>query len=264
MSRLAILYSFLFALLLLLPATSDTARFADPEDPSDGRWVLVQLEEPREIVHEEKIPDWQGDESEWVESGNPGSIPLLIRYLRSSDESVQRAALAEFAGMGSKAKPAAPAVLAALNDPESSIRVEAAATLVHMNVHSQAALRALRKELKAEDATAREQAARTIGELVKPPVFLGSCCWGPDPPPVARPWVGKQTLPAQVEALRDQAPSVRTQVAHTLGLLGPDAKPAVAALAKKALRDKEKAVREAAEQALQRINRKPAAKPVRK
>lgn len=256
MSRLAILYSGLFALLLVLPSTPGPARFGPPEASLEDPWISVQLEEPRAAIPEEADGARQGAEPEWVDSGNPDSIPLLIRYLRGHEEIIQLAALAEFAGMGPKAKRAAPAILDALSDPKSSIRVEAAATLIHMNVESQAAIRALRKELKAEDAAAREHAALTIGELIKPPERNFISCWGPDPPPrVARPWLGKRILPALVEALPDQAPKVRAAVAHALGLIGSDARSAVPALTK-ALKDEEASVREAAKRSLQRINRR--------
>jgi hypothetical protein len=137
------------------------------------------------------------DESGWIESGNPTSIPLLIRYLKSQDEIVQRGALAEFAGMGEKARKAAPAVVEVLKDPKSSIRVEAAVTLIHMNVQARAAVRTLAKELRSEDAAARRRAAKAIEELVNPPEVLGTSCWGPDPPPrIARPWVRKAVAQA--------------------------------------------------------------------
>lgn len=263
MSRLAILYSGLFALLVLLPSTMGTARFRpletpleELEDPS----VSVQWEEPHEAIDEEEVRLKQGVESAWVESGSSDSMPLLIRYLRSQEEIIQLAALAEFAGMAARAKPAVPAILDALNDPKSSIRVEAAATLIHMNVQSQAAVRALRKELKAKEATARAHAAWAIGQLVKPSELLGTSCWGPDPPPrVARPWVGKRTLAALVGALADRQPKVRAEAAHTLGLLGSGAKPAVPALAR-ALKDEAASVREAAKQSLRKIDRREAPK----
>jgi HEAT repeat protein len=256
MSRLAILYSGLFVLMLLLPSTSDPARLAPPNEPLDEFSASVQLEAPRESVLEEVIPAERAAESEWVESGNSANIPLLIRYLGSSDEIAQGMALAEFAGMGPKAKPAVPAILAALSDPKCLIRVEAAATLIHMDVQSKAAIRALRKELKAEDAAARAHAVWTIGQLVNPPPPLCTGCWGPDPPPwVARPWVGKQTLPTLVEVLTDHDPNLRATVAHTVGLIGPNARPAVPALTK-ALKDEEEAVRETAKVSLRRINRR--------
>jgi hypothetical protein len=259
MSRLAILYSGLFALLLLLPSTMGAARLTPHEEPLEGPLASVQLEEPQEVVPEKE--GWAGrePESEWVVSGSPESIPLLIRYLRGGEEIVQLAALAEFAGMGSKAKPAAPAIREALSDPKSFIRLEAAATLIDMNVPSPAAVETLRKELKAKDAIDRVWAASTIGQLIQPQEYLGTCCWGPDPPPrVARPWVGKRTLPALIEALGDEDPKVRAQVARTLGLIGPGAKAAVPALTK-ALKDEESAVREAAKQSLRKINRRAAA-----
>jgi hypothetical protein len=156
---------------------------------------LVQLEPPFEEVKLDgndpvaEVPD----ESGWVGPGNPDSIPLLIRYLKSRDELVQHAALAEFAGMGAKAKTAVPSVVEALQDSKSSIRVEAAVTLIHMNVQAKAAISALVKELRSEDAAARAGATGAIDELVNPPPeVLGTNCWGPDPPPrIARPWVRK-------------------------------------------------------------------------
>src|SRR5208282_3517978 len=97
---------------------------------------LVQLEAPSEEVNlagDRDIAE-EVDESGWVSPGNPDSIPLLIRYLKSEEEIVQVAALAEFAGMGAKAKKAVPAIVEALQDQKGSIRVEAALTLIHMNV----------------------------------------------------------------------------------------------------------------------------------
>src|SRR5262249_12094681 len=148
----------------------------------------------------------EADESGWVQSGNPASIPLLIRYLRFSElELTKRRALAEFTGMGARAKVAVPAVVEALNDPIGSIRGEAAATLIHMNAESKAAVGALIAELKAEDAVSRARAAQVIGDLIDPPtVDLGTNCWGPSPPPrIARPWIGKLTFSALVEARKD-------------------------------------------------------------
>jgi len=157
--------------------------------------ALVQLEAPSEEVDLNGGHNFaeEGDESGWVDSGDPASIPLLIRYLKSQDELVQLAALDEFAGMGAKAKKAAAAVVQALQDPKSSIRVEAAVTLIHMNVQAKAAVKALVKELRSEDAESRAGAASAIDKLVNPPPEnLGTNCWGPDPPPrIARPWVRK-------------------------------------------------------------------------
>jgi hypothetical protein len=173
-----------------------TTASVDPSPPPQGEPpALVQLEAPSEEVDLNGGHNFaeEGDESGWVDSGDPASIPLLIRYLKSQDELVQLAALDEFAGMGAKAKKAAAAVVQALQDPKSSIRVEAAVTLIHMNVQAKAAVKALAKELRSEDAESRARAAGAIDKLVNPPLEdLGISCWGPNPPPrIARPWVTK-------------------------------------------------------------------------
>jgi HEAT repeat protein len=184
----------------------------------------VQLDEPPEVpeLDENEIQADEPDESGWVESGNPASIPLLIRYLRFSElEPTKRMALAEFAGMGVKAKSAVPAIVEALSDPKSSIRIKAATTLIQMNVQSKAAVGALMTEMKAADATSRALAAKAIGDLLDPPVEnLGTNCWGPDPPPpIARPWVGKLTFSALVAARNDPDRRVRASAARALSKL---------------------------------------------
>lgn len=260
MARLVVLYTGLFILLVLLPSAPDARLPIGPEEPPEETLAEVQLEEPPEAPPAGRVRDWRRGDSEWVESGKAESMPLLIRYLRSREEMVQLAALMEFAGMGPAARPAVSVIVKALSDPKGSVRVEAAATLIHLNARSKVAVHTLIRELKAEDAAARARAAWTIGQLVKPPEMLGTSCWGPDPPPqVARPWVGKRTLPALVEALRDREPEVRVQVAHTLARVGQGARPALPALTR-ALKDKEASVREAAAQALWRIDRRAAAR----
>src|SRR5262249_3289837 len=115
----------------------------DPSQPLEAS-ALVQLEAPPDEVdlHRDAVLAKDGGESEWVESGNPESVPPLIQYLKSQEELVQLAALAEFAGMGVKAKKAVPAVVEALEDPKGSIRVKAAVTLIQMNGQAKAAVRA--------------------------------------------------------------------------------------------------------------------------
>jgi HEAT repeat protein len=256
MHRRTALYVSLLGLLALLPAPPGTTRPGPSPGPPEEAALSVQSEEPPEEVQldRKEVRAKEGPEPEWVESGNPESIPLLIRYLGGKEEVVQLAALKELASMGAKARPAVPTILDSLRDPKSSIRLEAAATLVHLNVESKAAVRALTEELKAEDGTARAHAARVIGQLVQPPEVLGVSCWGPSPPPrVARPWVGKRTLPALVKALGDREPTVRARAAHTLGLIGDAAKSAAPALTQ-ALRDEDAAVREAALWSLKRVD----------
>jgi HEAT repeat protein len=205
------------------PSRSPENLLGSLQVPADEDPACVQLEEPPEAVEPpvNEVRAGAGWKSGWVESGNPESIPLLIRYLRGQEEVVQLAALAEFAGMSARARGAVPAILAALNDSKSSIRVEAAATLIRMNVRSKAALGALTAELNAEEATSRARAAQALGDLIDPPaVDLGTNCWGPSPPPrIARPWVGKLALPALVGAQNDPDPAVRAAAAQALSRL---------------------------------------------
>jgi HEAT repeat protein len=154
----------------------------------------VQLEAPLDEVDLESAPALaeEKDGSGWIDSGDPASIPLLIRYLRTHDELAQLGALAEFAGMGAKAKKAVPAIVLALQDPKSTIRVAAAVTLIQMNIQTKTAIKALAKELRSADAKLREPAAGAVDQLVNPPPEMNFSCWGPDPPPlIARPWVRK-------------------------------------------------------------------------
>jgi hypothetical protein len=255
MLRLTVLYVGLFALALFFPSAPHSARPPSPPDLPEG--MPVQWEEPPDMVRgdEDERRAGDGPETEWVVSGRRESIPLLVRYLKGQEEIVQLAALAEFAGMGAKARSAVPVVLEALHDPRCSIRLEAAATLIHLHAQKDVAVRALVDELKAKDAGDRVRAAGTIGRLVRPLAALGTSCWGPDPPPqIARPWVGRRTLPALVEALGDREPKVRAQAAQIIGLIGRDGISAAPALAK-ALKDEDATVRAAAARSLKKVKR---------
>jgi HEAT repeat protein len=222
--------------------------------PEPGEGPPELIEPGADELRVEEAPGEEAAQPGWVAHGDPASIPLLIRYLKDEDEVVKLAALAECASLGPKAKRAVPVILGALRDPKSTIRVEAATTLIHMNARMEEAVRALTKELTAQDARARARAAAAIGDLAAPPEWIFISCWGPDPPPhVVRPWVGKRALPALVEALRDKEPQVRAAAAHTVVRIGPSAISAVSALTS-AVRDSDAAVREAATQALKRID----------
>jgi hypothetical protein len=187
------------------------------EDP-----VAVQLDPPSEVIEPDgkETPFGEVREGDWIESGRPENIPLLIRYLKHEQEMIRSTALAEFAGMGPSAKSAVPAIVEALDDPTVYIRLQAATTLIQMNVQSKVAVGALTKELKADGAASRARAAQAIADLIDPPEDLSTHCWGPSPPPrVARPWVGRLVLPALVEAGEDQDEAVRAAAAQALAKL---------------------------------------------
>jgi HEAT repeat protein len=180
-------------------------------------------------------------------------VKVLIRYLEEEKEVLLlRASLETLAGMGTKARPAVPAVVKTLRHPEYRVRVEAARTLLDLDANSDAAVRALTAALTSKDAEARAYTAKIIGEIVNPPLAWPSC-WGPAPRPrVFRSGLGKQALPHLLEALRDREGEVRQGAAASLGRIGADARAAVPALLD-LLRDREPAVRRAAAEAAQGI-----------
>jgi len=180
--------------------------------------AAIQWDEPADSVPDngQEPPLEGGAETDWIESGSVASIPLLIRHLKDDDELVQLAALQEFAGMGAKARRAAPAILEALKCPKGRVRIEAAVTLIQMDLQSSAAISALIGELRGEDADVRARAAAAIAELIDPPAPFFSC-WGPDPPPqIARPWVGRRTLPGLQQAAGDPDPNVAAAAANAI------------------------------------------------
>jgi hypothetical protein len=187
------------------------------EDPAS-----VQLAPPSEVIEPDgkEVPLGAVREGDWIESGDPKNVPLLIRYLKDEEEMMRSVALTEFAGMGPKAKNAVPAIVRALDDPTVAIRLQAATTLIQMDVRSKVAVGALTKELTAVEATSRGRAAQAIAYLVDPPEDHSTHCWGPSPPPrIARPWVGQLALPALVEAEKDPDAAVRAAAAQALSKL---------------------------------------------
>jgi hypothetical protein len=254
MSRPIIWNAGLLALFMLHTA-APLLGWPDPEPPPEALPAIVQWEEPIDMLQFDKVkmPQEDGPPGGWIDRHNPGSVPRLVRYLRSGEQVVQEAALLELAGMGRTAWAAVPAILDTLHDPNSEVRLMAAATLIEMSVRTRTAVGFLMEELRAREAARREMACRQIGALIETPELLGASCWGPDPPPpVARPWLGKWTLAALVVGLRDQHPRVRQEAAWALGQIGRRGKAAVPALTA-ALRDEDAKVRETAAKSLERI-----------
>ncbi len=103
------------------PSTKATAFFGPLQVPADEDPACVQLAEPSEVIEPDgrDIQLGEGREDDWVESGNPKSIPVLIRYLKDDQERIRGMALAEFAGMGPKAKIAVPAIVRTLVDSKA-------------------------------------------------------------------------------------------------------------------------------------------------
>jgi HEAT repeat protein len=222
-----------------------------------GKWLVLAVpvlalcsaawaEEPP------KQPAGPKKEGEWVTYDEAG-VKVLIRYLKEEKESiVLRVSLDTLSRLGTKAKPAVPAIVEMLKHPEWSIKLEAARTLIDIDAETKVAVQTLTDAFQAKDAKVRAHAAGMIGEIVNPP-FEWPSCWGPGPRPrTPRPAIGKQAVLLLSEALQDDAEEVRCRAATSLGRIGADAKAAVPALLN-ALEDKSQEVRKSAAEALQRI-----------
>jgi HEAT repeat protein len=186
-------------------------------------------------------------ETEWL-GPYEKSRPALIRLLERKDESGRILALATLAVMGRKAKPAVPAIVKTLNDPKGRVRIEAALTLLYLDVETEAAVGALREALREADPDTRARAAGAWRTLLRPAIAFS--CWGPGPPPpFTRLELAKRAVPELLAALQDPVKEVRVAAAGSLSCIRADPKEVVPAL-RKALADREALVRRAANEAL--------------
>jgi HEAT repeat protein len=181
-----------------------------------------------------------------LHTGGADSVGVLIESLRTQDASASGAELrwtaAELLGkIGPAAKTAAPALLAALEDPDPHVRSVSATAVPEVETPAPAAVPALQKLLATEsgrtaaralskyrgearpaipdlidmldnkqlDTETRWNAARTLGKI------------GPG---------AESAIPTLVAHLEDEAESVREHAAEALGDIGPEAKDAVPAL----------------------------------
>lgn len=175
----------------------------------------------------------------------PPSIDKLVAQLGAREVPIRREAAAQIARLGAGAKPALPALIKAVTDPDKQVwsiaigviaslgpdAAEAIPTLVE-NMDSRkkgggrerdrrqmlmrsayaltrigpAAKPALLEALKSEDGMARAGAARALGGM------------GP---------AAKEAIPGLVENLRRDQPDERRETIDALGLIGPDAAPAL-------------------------------------
>lgn len=156
--------------------------------------------------------------------------PLLVRILKHRETMVRRAAAEGLAAMGSKAKPALPALTEALEDEDPDTRYHAAVAVAKAG-HANLAARALGEVLSRRYSDKREQVVARLAEL------------GGDAAPA---------VPALVETLKNRDANVRRLAAVALGNIGPHAGKAAPAL-RAALRDRKYAVHEAAREALKKI-----------
>jgi HEAT repeat protein len=230
-------------------------------------------------------------------NGGPGTIPVLADLLRlrpsddwsSADRRVTAAEILKDKGV--KAAPAAPTLVAALDDSDANVRAAAAEALgeigpaaqecypgllAHLN-RGVPAIRALARfgtearkaegefitRLSDADDAVRWNAARALGKIQAGPAGVEALARAlTDKDAEVREHAAEAlgdigptaaaAVAALTTALKDENYKVRRDAADALGKIGPDAKSAADALRKLA-DDPEKSVREAADRSLKKL-----------
>jgi len=128
-----------------------------------------------------------------------------------------------------------PELLELLGDGQPTRRAQAAYALGQQGPEAHAAVPELARALRDDDLRVRIEAAKALGQI------------GPAAAPA---------VPALVDTLSHPDAALRRQTAMSLGRIGPEASKALPAL-EKARRDEAPIVRQAAEEAIRNIRRKP-------
>jgi HEAT repeat protein len=161
-------------------------------------------------------------------------VPLASVAVSDSSNVVRKEAAKTLGAIGKKAEAAAADLSKALQDKDVDVRIQAAASLGQIGPGAAGALPELIKAVKDKDKAVRCEAIHTLGRL------------------------GKNALTAIPELLKvlkdEEVPEVRLAAIQELGEFGPDAKQAVEALTI-ASRDGRPALREAAQEALKKIQK---------
>lgn len=163
------------------------------------------------------------------------AAPALAAALSDPNPEVRREALFALASMGPDAAPALAAITKALDDPEMPVRAIAAYALGSIGEGAQSAVPKLRTELKSSDPVVRVAAAWALVHI------------SPDARQVA-----SEVLPVLTAGLKNNVVAVRRGSAEALGHLGKGARGAEGAL-KVAANDEDETVRKAALAALEQL-----------
>jgi HEAT repeat protein len=169
------------------------------------------------------------------------AVPFLGETLKDENKDVRRRAAEALGKIGQGAEEAAPALIqSALKDKDKDVRKNAAYALGLTGPKAEKAIlrsvvTALIQALKDKNEDVRRGATWALGEI------------GPK---------AEEAAPALIQsALKDKNPSVRYNAAEALGKIGQGAEKAVPVFIK-ALKDKNVGVREAAQAALFKIQKK--------
>jgi len=167
--------------------------------------------------------------------GAASAVPTLVSLL--TDSKVGQRAAQALGRIGSGARSATPALVGLLRSTQSSVRITAAIALGDVGADRTTADTvsvALGLALADANTTVRQQAALSLAKLGRE---------------------ARAALPHLTQALRDENTFAHRHVAHALGEMGPAAASALPALKEK-LADEDPATREAAAQAIRKVERK--------
>ena len=166
-------------------------------------------------------------------------IPVLATRLKDTEPAVRYRVLTALAAAGPNARSAAGEVAALLRDPDPTVRQEAAVALWRISGEAAGLIPALTAAI--DEPAMRRPTAPRPGPFFPPPEFAQ--------PPV--PGMPRQVTYFYPISTRPNSEAL-VAVIRTLGEIGPDAKPATAAL-KRAASDADQEVAKAAADALKRI-----------
>jgi HEAT repeat protein len=160
-------------------------------------------------------------------------IPALADAVDDSDTDVRRMAIYALGESASEAALFLPVLVLALKDPELSVRLAAALAIQKIEPDNESFIPLLIEALRAGEGG----------------IYLEVAEMGPN---------AKWAVPTLVKLLAHPETKIRHLTAVTLGRLGPTASDAESALERRALKDPQEAVRQAAQQALGQIRSAPA------
>ncbi len=187
-----------------------------------------------------------------------GSVSALEKMLSDTEPLfVRTASLQALANQGPAAKSVVPTLIKLLKDPDAIVRARSAATLAAIGPAAKDAMPALFDNLLDGDIKVQVsafQAALAVGQDDRPTLSTGLKIanakgrW-------AVPHAGKNDVAELIKKLSDKDNGTRIAAALALGRIGKDAEPAIPPLTRM-LKDDNKQVQNAAQQALAQLDQK--------
>jgi HEAT repeat protein len=188
------------------------------------------------------------------------------RLLIDPDAGVRLATIDSLAKIAPAARAAVPKLTELLHDTTEEYHIRAARALWRIDQQPALVVPVLAKALRCQDSLHRQRAMDVLCEMRSEAegAFAELCATSRDGDHFARLYAlrtlgtfGRRSLPALTAGLSDPVAVVRGWAIEALEEIGPDAAPAVPALARILVRDPEKHVRDSAAKALARIAPKP-------